>query len=93
MAGSSAVYTSCRLHARAAFLHHLAHKAHCGGQPRLLPAAAWRRGGPEGEPSGGADDDGGGGVRGGVAAGHADGGPTGAPGRRRKESERGTLAA
>ncbi|XP_020163916.1 phytoene synthase 2, chloroplastic [Aegilops tauschii subsp. strangulata] len=45
MAGSSAVYTSCRPHARA-FHHHPADQAQRGGGlPGLLPAAAWRRGG------------------------------------------------
>ena len=32
-------------HTRAAFLHRPADKAHCDGQPGLLPAAAWRWGG------------------------------------------------
>ncbi|XP_044406390.1 uncharacterized protein [Triticum aestivum] len=41
MPGSSAVW----LHTCAAFLHHPADQAHRGGQPGLLPAVAWRRGG------------------------------------------------
>ncbi|KAM3271513.1 hypothetical protein ACQJBY_041982 [Aegilops geniculata] len=44
MAGSSAVYTSCRPHAHRAFLLP-ADQAQRGGQLGLIPAAAWRRGG------------------------------------------------
>ncbi|VAI04611.1 unnamed protein product [Triticum turgidum subsp. durum] len=41
MPGSSAVWP----HTRTAFLHNPADQAHRGGQPGMLPAAAWRRGG------------------------------------------------
>uniref|UniRef100_A0A453KSU4 Uncharacterized protein n=1 Tax=Aegilops tauschii subsp. strangulata TaxID=200361 RepID=A0A453KSU4_AEGTS len=64
MSGSSVVWP----HTRAALLHRPADKAHRDGQPRLLPAAAWRWRCMRW--CCGADGDGGGGVRGGAAAGH-----------------------